>query len=109
MQRAPIEAAGLGPGFLANHRQVIAPGLLDLGVAANIVEKAGSWYSFDGNRVGQGRENAKTFLKENPDIAATIEARIRQNAGLLADHLEAGPDGEEVADPETGELKGAAS
>ncbi|NNF77417.1 MAG: recombinase RecA, partial [Rhizobiales bacterium] len=50
--------------------------LLDLGVAANIVEKAGSWYSFDGNRVGQGRENAKTFLKENPDIANTIESRI---------------------------------
>ncbi len=85
--------------------------LLDLGVAANIVEKAGSWYSFDGDRVGQGRENAKTFLKENPDVAATIEQRIRQNAGLLADHLEAGPgsEGDEVADPETGELKGAAS
>ncbi|MEM7424776.1 MAG: recombinase RecA [Pseudomonadota bacterium] len=84
--------------------------LLDLGVAANIVEKAGSWYSFDGDRVGQGRENAKTFLKENPDIADRIETRIRQNAGLLADHLEAGPAGdEEVADPETGELKGAAS
>ena len=84
--------------------------LLDLGVAANIVEKAGSWYSFEGDRVGQGRENAKSFLKENPDIANKIETRIRQNAGLLSDHLEAGPGSDdEVADPETGELKGAAS
>lgn len=84
--------------------------LLDLGVAANIVEKAGSWYSFDGDRVGQGRENAKTFLKENPDIAAMIETRIRQNAGLLADQLEVGiseKDGDEI-DPETGEQKDAA-
>ncbi len=84
--------------------------LLDLGVAANIVEKAGSWYSFDGNRVGQGRENAKTFLKENPDIADTIEARIRENAGLLVEKLEGGltPDSEEEMDPETGELKDVA-
>ncbi len=84
--------------------------LLDLGVAANIVEKAGSWYSFDGDRVGQGRENAKIFLKENPDIAAMIETRIRQNAGLLADQLEVGiseKDGDEI-DPETGEQKDAA-
>ena len=84
--------------------------LLDLGVAANIVEKAGSWYSFDGERVGQGRENAKTFLKENPDIADTIEARIRQNAGLLAEQLEGGMSAEsdEEVDPETGELKDVA-
>ena len=57
--------------------------LLDLGVQAGIVEKSGAWFSFDGQRVGQGRENAKTFLKEHPEVAATIEHRIRENAGLV--------------------------
>ncbi|MCP4329995.1 MAG: recombinase RecA [Alphaproteobacteria bacterium] len=61
--------------------------LLDLGVAAGIVEKAGSWFSYSDQRIGQGRENAKAFLKENADIAAEIEARIRQNAGLVAEAL----------------------
>ena len=56
--------------------------LLDLGVDAGIVEKAGAWFSYDGQRIGQGRENAKTFLKENPDVAGDIERRIRENAGL---------------------------
>ena len=58
--------------------------LVDLGVKAGIVEKSGSWYSYDGERIGQGRENAKTFLKHNPDIADEIEAAIRANAGLIA-------------------------
>ena len=58
--------------------------LLDLGVNAGIVEKAGAWFSFDGQRIGQGRENAKTFLKDNPPIAGEIERRIRENAGLLS-------------------------
>ena len=58
--------------------------LLDLGVNAGIVEKAGSWFSFDGQRIGQGRENSKTFLVENPEIAGEIERRIRENAGLLS-------------------------
>jgi len=61
--------------------------LIDLGVAAGIVEKAGSWFSYNDQRIGQGRENAKTFLAENADIAAEIEARIRQNAGLVADAM----------------------
>ena len=61
--------------------------LIDLGVAAGIVEKAGSWFSYNEQRIGQGRENAKTFLKDNPDIAGEIEARIRQNAGLVADAM----------------------
>ena len=56
--------------------------LLDLGVQAGIVEKSGAWFSYDGQRVGQGRENAKNFLRENPEIAATIENKIRENAGL---------------------------
>src|SRR5215217_1618473 len=63
--------------------------LIDLGVKANVVEKSGAWFSYDSQRLGQGRENAKTFLKDNPEIAAEIEGRIRQNAGLLIDALQA--------------------
>ncbi len=67
--------------------------LLDLGVQANIVDKAGAWFSYDGQRIGQGRENAKTFLKENPEIARQIEQKIRANAGLVsAAMLEGGAD-----------------
>jgi recombination protein RecA len=58
--------------------------LVDLGVTAGIVEKSGSWYSYNGERIGQGRENAKTFLKQNADVAAAIEQAIRANAGLIA-------------------------
>jgi recombination protein RecA len=61
--------------------------LVDLGVKAGIVEKSGAWFSFDSQRLGQGRENAKTFLRENPDIANRIEAAIRQNSGLVADRI----------------------
>ena len=57
--------------------------LIDLGVAANVVEKSGAWFSYDGERIGQGRENAKQFLKEHPEIAAEIEKTIR-TAGLVA-------------------------
>ncbi|WP_083240624.1 recombinase RecA [Methyloceanibacter methanicus] len=66
--------------------------LIDLGVKAGIVEKSGSWFSFDSERIGQGRENAKTFLKEHPDMAQRIELAIRQNAGLLGDQLLEGGD-----------------
>jgi recombination protein RecA len=58
--------------------------LVDLGVTAGIVEKSGSWYSYNGERIGQGRENAKTFLKQNADVAEAIERAIRANAGLIA-------------------------
>src|SRR5215212_6470797 len=61
--------------------------LVDLGVKAGIVEKSGAWFSYDSQRLGQGRENAKTFLKDNPDLANRIETSIRQNAGLLADRI----------------------
>src|SRR5690606_29839620 len=61
--------------------------LIDLGVKAGIVEKAGSWFSYGSQRIGQGRENAKQFLKENPDVANEIEAAIRQNAGLIAEQI----------------------
>jgi len=68
--------------------------LIDLGVKAGIVEKSGSWYSYDGERVGQGRENAKQFIEKNPDLMAKIEAHIRQNAGLLSQTLAVRPDAE---------------
>jgi recombination protein RecA len=61
--------------------------LIDLGVKAGIVEKSGSWYSYDGGRIGQGREAAKTFLSENADIACRIENAIRANAGQIGDNL----------------------
>ena len=59
--------------------------LLDLGGRAGVVEKSGSWFSYDGQRIGQGRENAKAYLKEHPEVAAAIEAAIRAQAGLAAD------------------------
>ena len=61
--------------------------LLDLGVAAGLVEKSGSWFSYNGQRIGQGRENSKTFLVENEAIAQEIETAIRQNAGLVQDQM----------------------
>ena len=61
--------------------------LLDLGVAAGIVEKSGAWISYNGQRIGQGRENAKNFLRENTALADEIEAAIRQNAGLVGDQM----------------------
>ncbi len=61
--------------------------LVDLGVKAGIVEKSGSWFSYNSERLGQGRENAKIFLKENPAVAEEIELALRQNAGLIAGSL----------------------
>jgi recombination protein RecA len=58
--------------------------LVDLGTAAGVVEKSGAWFSHGGQRIGQGRENAKLFLKENPPVAEAIEKAIRQNAGIVA-------------------------
>ena len=72
--------------------------LLDLGVNANIVEKAGAWFSYNGERIGLGRENAKKFLRENSEVAATIENAVRENAGLVAEAMLVGPDSEEEAD-----------
>jgi len=72
--------------------------LVDLGVKAGVVEKSGAWFSYDSQRIGQGRENAKAFLKANPDIAAKIETAIRQNAGLIAEKILAGEDGGENED-----------
>jgi recombination protein RecA len=74
--------------------------LIDLGVKAGVVEKSGAWFSYDSQRLGQGRENAKGYLKSNPEIAARIEQAIRENSGLIA---------QRILDPgeteETGELE----
>lgn len=72
--------------------------ILDLGVAANLVEKSGSWYSYNTNRIGQGRENARQFLKDNPEMLAELENKIRQNAGLIAENMLTGPDSENEAE-----------
>jgi recombination protein RecA len=61
--------------------------LIDLGVTAGVVDKSGSWFSYKGERIGQGRENAKNFLRQNPDMASAIEAAIRANSGLVASAL----------------------
>ena len=61
--------------------------LIDLGEKAGVVEKSGSWYSYDGTRIGQGRENAKNYLKEHPEVANAIENKVRANAGILANAL----------------------
>jgi recombination protein RecA len=61
--------------------------LIDLGVKAGVVEKSGAWFSYDSQRLGQGRENAKTFLKANPLIADKIELAIRENSGMIADKI----------------------
>ena len=72
--------------------------ILDLGVKAGVVEKSGAWFSHDSQRIGQGRENAKAFLKANPDMTAKIEAAIRQNSGLIADQILAAEKGEDDED-----------
>jgi recombination protein RecA len=66
--------------------------ILDLGVKADIVEKSGSWYSYDSQRIGQGREQAKNFLKENTEMTAEIERKIRENAGILEESLQGEPE-----------------
>src|SRR5215213_4292592 len=75
--------------------------LIDLGVKANIVEKSGAWFSCDSQRIGQGRENAKQFMRDNPEVAQSVEARVRAQAGIVADAMldaaGAGEDSEEAA------------
>ncbi len=79
--------------------------LVDLGVKAGIVEKSGAWFSYNSERLGQGRENAKTFLREHPAVAAEIETALRQNAGLIAGTL---LEGEPESDADGGNFDAAA-
>jgi recombination protein RecA len=65
--------------------------LIDLGVQAGVVEKSGSWFSYEGQRIGQGRENAKAYLKDHNEVGEAIEHAIRANAGLVAEAMMAAP------------------
>jgi len=74
--------------------------LIDLGVKANIVEKSGAWFSYNGQRIGQGRENAKNFLRENTAMAQEIEQKIRANAGIVSEALMGAPEEDNGDTPE---------
>jgi recombination protein RecA len=65
--------------------------IIDLGVKAGVVEKSGSWYSYNSQRIGQGRDNTRDFLKANPDLADEIEQAVRKNSGLIVEELLVGP------------------
>lgn len=74
--------------------------LIDLGVTAGLVEKSGAWFAYDGQRVGQGRENAKTFMKDNPELAKKLEEDIFKKSGLMAEAMLTGPEADaEGEDP----------
>ena len=74
------------------------------GVNVGIVEKSGSWFSHDSQRIGQGRENAKRFLRDNPEVADVIERKIRENAGLLSDAMLDGTAGSDTTDESEDEV-----
>ena len=76
--------------------------LLDLGVQAGVVEKSGAWFSYDSQRIGQGRENAKNFLREHPEMADAIERRVRENAGLVSEKMLIADAGGEAAEEGAG-------
>jgi recombination protein RecA len=66
--------------------------IIDLGVKAGLVEKSGSWFSYDSIRIGQGRENAKNYLRENPEVCDRLEAAIRSRTDQVAGEMMTGPD-----------------
>ena len=71
--------------------------LIDLGVKAGVVEKSGAWFSAEGQRIGQGRENAKQFMRDNPAVANAIEKKVRDQSGVVANAMMTTPDAEEAA------------
>ena len=78
--------------------------LIDLGAKADIVEKSGAWYAYKGEKIGQGKENAKLFLEQNPKAAAEIEMAIREKAGLISKKIEGNPIEKEKAEAVTEEV-----
>ncbi len=78
--------------------------ILDLGVKAGVVEKAGSWFSYDSIRIGQGRENAKVWLKENPEMAFAIEDKIRAQTATVAEEMMVGPDADDKDSEADGDI-----
>jgi recombination protein RecA len=76
--------------------------LVDLGAKAEIVEKSGAWYAYKGEKIGQGRENAKLYLEQNPNVAAEIEMAIREKAGVISKKIDGNPlDPEKIAKDQT--------
>ena len=69
--------------------------IVDLGVKAAIIDKSGAWFSYKGNRIGQGRENVKAYLKDNPEVCDRLEAAIRGRTDQVAEELMAGPDADD--------------
>ncbi len=74
--------------------------LIDLGVKANVVEKSGAWFSYDSQRIGQGRENAKQFLRDHPNLATAIEQKVREQSGVVANAMLATAGEEEAELPD---------
>jgi recombination protein RecA len=72
--------------------------LVDLGVKAGVIEKSGAWFAYAGQKIGQGRENSKIFLRDNPQIASAIEKTVRQSAGLIVDKMLTAPEGAEAVE-----------
>ncbi|MBC7799529.1 MAG: recombinase RecA, partial [Gemmatimonadaceae bacterium] len=70
--------------------------LIDLGVKANVVEKSGAWFSYDSTRIGQGRENAKQFLRDHKDMADSIEKKVREQSGVVANSMITAPDDDDA-------------
>ena len=72
--------------------------IIDLGVAANVVDKSGAWYSYNGNRIGQGKDNVREYLKEHKELAIEIENRVRENQGIVSRAAEFVPTAEDTAE-----------
>jgi recombination protein RecA len=77
--------------------------LIDLGVKAGVVEKSGAWFSYDSQRIGQGRENAKQFLRDHKDLADKIETKVREQSGVVANLMLATEDADEAQAAEAAE------
>jgi recombination protein RecA len=69
--------------------------IIDLGVKAGVIDKSGSWFSYSSQRIGQGRDNAREFLRANPDLAREIEQKVRGNAEVIVEELLVGPTAED--------------
>jgi recombination protein RecA len=72
--------------------------IIEMGVNLKLVEKSGAWYSYKGDKIGQGKDNAREYLREHPEVAQEIEAKIRANAGLVSDMMRVAPEGDEETD-----------
>jgi len=72
--------------------------IVEMGVNLKIVEKSGAWYSYKGDKIGQGKDNAREYLKEHPEVAKEIESKIRANAGLVSDMMHVAPEIDEEGD-----------